>query len=191
MRSKGWIAPLFVIGSVFGLTILILFISHSIVAGRLEAHVYTVPEEQRLTMVSDAQSIILREDIDLLPGVSAVSELFDENGDRIAFVIDAVSSGYDGDVVVRIAFDDEYRISVLDVLESAGRPTNLGYRAASSEFTEQFIGASSVTVSEKSTSGTLIKYIDGAYYSCAGVYSCVTQAFSQLEQIMQEEEVAQ
>lgn len=175
-------------GSVFFLVFLMLVISHMIVAERLEAHITSVPEEARLYMLEDADSIEMPEDIKYADGVTCVSILYDGSGNEIGCVIDALSTGSDGDVSVRVAFDDEDTIAAVDVLETAGLPTNLGYKAGLPEFTDQFIGASSVTAYSGSVSGTLIKFIDGADYSCAGVYSCVTAAFTQLKELRQMEE---
>lgn len=190
MTKNNFFSSAIVLISVLVLTVLILFISYTIVGERVENHKYTVPEEQRLNMVEGADSITLMEDIDLADGVTAVSELLDEDGEHLAYVMDTVSSGADGDVVVRVAFDEDDCISVINVLETAALPTNLGYKAASKEYLGQYIGASEITSYAGSVSGRLIKSIDGAEYSCAGVYSCVTAAFTQLAELrsMQEEE---
>lgn len=190
MTKNNFFSSSVVLLSVLLLTVLILFISYTIVGERVERHQYTVPEEQRLTMVEGADTINLIDDIEYADGVTAVSELFSEDGEHLAYVIDAVSGGADGDVVVRIAFDEDDCISIVDVLETAALPTNLGFKAASREYLNQYIGASEVTSYAGSVSGRLIKSIDGAEYSCSGVYSCVTAAFTQLAELreMQEEE---
>lgn len=185
MNRKTVLSCVIAVVSIFVLVFLVLIISHSIVAQRLEAHVYTVPEEARLFMIDGAASIEVPEDLEYSDGITCVSILYDEAGNEIGCVMDALSTGSDGDVVVRVAFDDEDTIAALDVLETAGLPTNLGYKAAEPAFTNQFIGASSVTAYAGSVSGKLIKFIDGADYSCAGVYSCVTAAFTQLKELRQ------
>lgn len=188
MNRKTFASCILALASVVFLVFLVLIISHTIVAERLEAHISSVPEEARLFMIEGASTIEIPEGIEYADNVTCVSKIYDEAGNEIGCVIDTVSSGSDGDVVVRVAFDDEDSIAALDVLDPAGLPTNLGYKAALPEFTDQFIGASSVTAYAGSVSGTLIKFIDDADYSCAGVYSCVTAAFTQLRELRLAEE---
>ena len=188
MNRKTLISCIIALGSVVLLVIMVLVIFHTIVAERLEEHVVSVPQEARLSMIAEAESIEVPEDIEYADGVTCVSRLLDASGNEVGCVIDTVSTGSDGDVVVRVAFDDEDVIAALDVLETAGLPTNLGYKAALPEFTDQFIGASSITAYSGSVSGKLIKFIDDADYSCAGVYSCVTAAFTQLKEMRLAEE---
>ena len=188
MNRKTLASCILALFSVFLLVFMVLIISHMIVGERLEAHVSSVPEEARMNMFDGAAAIEIPEDIKYADGVTCVSKVLDENGNEIGCVIDTLSTGSDGDVVVRVAFDDEDIITALDVLETAGLPTNLGYKAALPEFTDQFIGASTVTAYSGSVSGTLIKFIDDADYSCAGVYSCVTAAITQLKELRLSEE---
>jgi len=183
MNKKTLAACVLILFSVFFLVFLVLVISHTIVAERLEAHVNSVPQEARLYMIEGAADIVVPEDIDYIDGINCVSMVYDEVGNEIGCVMDAISSGSDGDVVVRVAFDDEDVIAAIDVIETAGLPTNLGYKAAEPEFTKQFIGASTITAYSGSVSGTLIHFIDDADYSCAGVFSCVSAAINQLKEI--------
>lgn len=183
MNRKTIAACILALGSVFLLVFLVLVISHMIVADRLNEHRTSVPQEERMAMVPGTETIEVPEDMEYADGVTCVSLLYDENGNETGCVIDTVSTGSDGDVIVRVAFDDEDTIAALDVIEHAGLPTNLGYKAALPEFTDQFIGASSITAYSGSVSGRLIKFIDDADYSCAGVYSCVAAAFTQLKEM--------
>lgn len=188
MPRKSILGSVAVLVSTLVLTVLVLVISYSIVGERLEKHVLSVPEEQRLNMVEGADSAVIPEELTLADGVTCVSDILDENGEHLAYVIDTVSDGSDGKVVVRVAFDEDRCISGLQVLETAGLPTNLGFKAASSEYLDQYLGASAITSDSRSVSGKLIRSIDGADYSCAGVYSCVTAAFTQLKLIEEAEE---
>ncbi len=114
----------------------------------------------------------------------------DENGERIGYVVAAVSpNGYGGDISVAIGIDSETDkitgFSVLSNSETAG----LGARCTEDEFTSQFSGKDATSVEYVKgggAAGNQIDAISGATVTTSAVTEAVNSALAVYNRVLKE-----
>lgn len=142
------------------------------------------------TLLQEAQSAV---DAAGLAGCTVSDILYanNENGERLGFVIAAVSpSGYGGDVSVAVGIDEKTDtitgFSVLSNSETAG----LGARCTEDEFTSQFTGKSATVIEYVkgggATGDTQIDAISGATVTTNAVTEAVNSALAVYNSILKE-----
>lgn len=172
-------APTVVLVCICLIASLLLAATYQITAPLIEKITIENANAARSEVLPEASGFIEMEDATLVDGVTEVYESV--NG--VGYVVTSEFKGFGGPVVVMTGLDTKGNIVSVKVTDASLETPGLGSKATAPAYLDQYKGARMISSDASSAEATYVSSVTGASYTSRAVFSAVSAALQQFENI--------
>ena len=179
MSKKSVFAPTIVLVSLCLIASLLLAVTYQITLPVIEGIQIKKANVSRAEVLPEADDFSKVDGLTLYDGVI---EVFKANNGA-GYVITSKAKGFGGDVTVMTGIGSDGRITSIKVTDASNETPGLGSKATLPDYTDQYKGAEKVTSEKADGSATYIQGVTGASFTSRAVFSCVSSAVMQYQDL--------